>query len=464
MRTDKNTGSTWARAPFRDGFKLGFTHIQDIFKETFGLGRAAAFAAIILIILVTIFAALWFYHSAPPKTIIITSGPEGSLFKRIAGKYAVILARNGIKLKVIPSHGSLENLNRLKDPSFNVDIGFVQAGLARNQNIDKLVSLGSIFYEPLLVFYRNALPLELLSQMNGRRLAIGPEGSGTRSLALALLSANGIEPGGATTLLELDSEDAAKNLIEGKIDAAFLMGDAASSKIMVTLLKTPGIKLFNFIQADGYARRISYLNKLELPRGSVDFGKDIPPQDVNLIGPTVELVVRTDLHPVLSDLLLGAATEIHGRAGMLQRQGQFPSPIEHEFRISNDASRFYKSGKSFLYRYFPFLLASLANRILAVFVPIFVILIPGLRIISGVYQWRMKMRIYRWYGMLLALERDVLHHSTPDKREELLKRLNCIEQAVNKMKIPALFAQQFYILRGHIGFVHEQLMDKTRLN
>jgi TRAP transporter TAXI family solute receptor len=230
----------WIRMLFGGGLKRGFIHIQDIFKETFGLGRATAFAAIILIILVTIFAAMWFYHATPPKTIIITSGPEGSLFKRIAGKYAVILARNGIKLKVITSHGSLENLKRLNDPSFRVDIGFVQAGLARNQNIDKLVSLGSIFYEPLLVFYRNASSIELLSQMNGKRLAIGPEGSGTRSLALALLSANGIKPGGATTLLDLDSEDAAKNLIEGNIDAAFLTGDAASSKIMVTLFQDPG--------------------------------------------------------------------------------------------------------------------------------------------------------------------------------------------------------------------------------
>jgi hypothetical protein len=464
MRAIKETGSIRILGLFRDGFMLSFAHIQDLFKETFGLGRAAALTAIILIILVTVFAAFWFYHSTPPKTIIITSGPEGSMFSRTAAKYAKILARNGIKTKIISSHGSLENLRRLNDPSFRVDIGFVQAGLTRDQNVDKLVSLGSIFYEPLLIFYRDGLSIELLSQMNGKRLAIGPEGSGTRVLSLVLLSANGIEPGGTTALLELDSEDAAKDLIEGKIDVAFLMGDAASSKIMRTLLKTPGIKLFSFIQADGYSRRINYLNKLKLPRGSIDFGKNIPPQDVDLIGPTVELVARIDLHPVLSDLVLGAATEIHGRAGMFQRQGEFPTPLEHEFRISEDASRFYKSGKSFLYRYLPFLMASLLNRILAVFVPIFVILIPGLRIISAVYQWRMKMRIYRWYGMLLALERDILGNMAPEKREELLRRLNHIEQAVNKLKLPASFAEQFYILRGHIGFVRKQLIDSTALN
>ncbi|HOE17374.1 MAG TPA: TAXI family TRAP transporter solute-binding subunit [Syntrophorhabdaceae bacterium] len=464
MRADKERGSTRFRSVFRDGFPRAFSHIQNTFKETFGLGHAATFAAIILIILVTIFAAFWFYNSTPPKTIIITSGPEGSLFDRTAKKYARILARNKITLKIIPSQGSLENFKRLNDPSFHVDIGFVQNGVVRDQDIDTLVSLGSIFYEPLLIFYRSASPMELLSQMSGKRLAVGKAGSGTHALALTLLSANGIKPGGKTKLLEMDAEDAAKGLIAGDVDAAFMMGDAASSRLMITLLKTPEVKLFSFAQADGYARRITYLKKLNLPRGSADFGKDIPPQDVNLIGPTVELVARTHLHPVLSDLLLGAATEIHGKAGVFQRQGEFPSPVEHEFRISDDASRFYKSGKSFLYRYLPFTMASLANRILAVFVPVFVILIPGLRMITAVYRWRLRMRIYRWYGMLLALERDIRGHKTAEEREALLKRTHNIEQAVNKMKMPASFGEPFYILRGHIGFVRKQLTDMAQLH
>ncbi len=438
---------------------LRLHHIQSIFKETFGLGRAASLAAIILIMLVTIFAAFWFYQATPPKTITITSGPEGSLFKRIAERYVAKLAKNGIKMKILTSNGSLENLKRLNDPSFKVDIGFVQGGVARNQNVENLVSLSSIFHEPLSIFYRDNKTIELLSQLNGKRLAIGPAGSGTQALSLTLLKVNGIEPGGSTVLLELDSEEAAKKLIDGSIDVAFLMGDAASLKIMRTLFKTPGIKLFNFTQADGYVRRFSYLNKLELPKGALDFGKNIPPENVYLVGPMVELVARKDLHPVLSDLLLGAATEIHGKSGMFQRQGDFPAPFEHEFRISDDAARYYKSGKSFLYKYLPFLMASLTNRILAVFVPVFVILIPGLRIITAVYRWRMKMRIYRWYGTLLTLEKDVRKHSASDKKDELHERLDEIEQAVNKMKMPASYAEQFYILRGHIGFVRKQITD-----
>jgi len=270
---------------------------------------------------------------------------------------------------------------------------------------------------------------------------------------------NEIKPGGATKLLEMDDEEAEKALIEGKIDAAFMMGDSASSKTLRSLLRTPGIKLFDFTQADAYTRRIGYLNKIILPQGALDFGKNIPDHDVNLISPTVELIARSDLHPALSDLLIEAATEVHSRASIFQRRGEFPMPLEHEYRISSDASRYYKSGKSFLYRYLPFWMASMVNRILVVFVPMLLILIPGFKSIPAIFRWRMKLRIYRWYRLLLVVEQGMIAHLTLDKRTELLERLNRIEEEVNKMKVPASFADHFYVLRGHINFVRGRLMS-----
>jgi hypothetical protein len=442
--------------------KIGLAQLQAIFMETFGLSRAVSLSVIVLIGFVTIFAVFWFFHSAPPKTITITSGPEGSVFQMTAQRYAKILARDRVKLKILPSQGSLENLKRLADPSFKVDIGFVQGGLTRGLNVDKLVSLGSISHEPLLVFYRGARSVNLLSELTGKRLAIGPVGSGSRSLALTLLAANGIEPGGTTAIVDLDAEDAAKALIEGNIDAAFLMGDSASLQTMRKLLLAPEIHMFDFTQADGYTRRFGYLNKLELPKGSIDFGKNIPERDVYLVGPRLELIARDDLHPALSDLLLQAATEVHGRAGLFKRQGEFPAPIEHEFRISAEASQFYKSGKSFLYRSLPFWLASLVNRILVSFVPMVVLLIPVLQIIPGLYRWRIRLRIYRWYRALLLLEQDLIAQLAPEKREELRGQLDHIEEGVNRMKVPASFGGQFYVLRQHIAFVRNRLANGSQ--
>ncbi len=453
----KKTVLTKTETLFTNGFRFSLTKAQSMFMETFGLSPAAALSAIIFVSIVIIVAGFWFFRSAPPDTIIITTGDTDTRFYRNAGKYAKILERNGVKLKILPSAGSLENLERLGNRSFPVDIGFVQTGVAKGQNTDKLVSLGSTSYEPLFIFYRGNKPFSILSQFTGKRLAIGEDGTGTQVLALELLAINGIKPGGSTTLLEMDDEDAGKALLKGKIDAAFMMGDSASSKTLHSLMREPGIKLFDFAQADAYTRRIAYLSKIILPQGSLDFGKNIPDHDVNLISPTVELIARSDLHPALSDLLLEAATEVHSRASIFQHRGEFPMPLEHEYRISSDASRYYKSGKSFLYRYLPFWMASMVNRILVVFVPMVLILIPGLKSIPAIFRWRMKLRIYRWYRLLLVVEQDMIAHLTPEKSAELLGRLDHIEEEVNKMKVPASFADQFYVLRGHISFVRERL-------
>ncbi|HOD99269.1 MAG TPA: TAXI family TRAP transporter solute-binding subunit, partial [Syntrophales bacterium] len=427
----------------QDGF---FSRTTAALGENFGLGRRAALAITIVAGLMIVFACWWFFHSAPPKTIIITSGDKASLYHAVAEKYARILARDGVKLVILPSAGAVENLRRLADPSFQVDIGFVQAGLDLGVNSDNLVSLGSVSYQPLLVFHRLPRAVTRLSQLAGKRLAVGREGSGTRLLAMKLLAMNGIEPGGSTEFLAWEGEEAAAVLLKGELDAVFFMADAASSGTMRSLLQAPGIGLADFTQADGYIRRIGYLHKLTMPRGAMNFGKDIPARDITLIGPTVELVARKNLHPALSDLLLAAAMEIHGRPALFQNRGEFPAALENELPISDDAKRYYKSGKTFLYRYLPFWLASLINRILVVFVPLVIILIPGLKSIPALFHWRMKLRINRWYRQLLQVEQDALRRLDAGERDPLGRRIDAIEAEVHKMKVPAAYGDQFYVL------------------
>lgn len=409
---------------------------------------------------IVVLAIFLFIRLAPPHVITITSGPSGSAFESNAVKYAKILQRNRVTLRILPSEGSKENLQRLNDLSVDVDVGFVQGGVSNEVNSGKIDSLGSVSYEPLLVFYRGTNIVSRLAEFKGKRLAIGPVGSGTRTLSLALLKSSGIEPGGATTLLESEADAAAAALQKDDADAIFLTADSASPQLMRKLLLDPEVHLMSFAQADAYTRRLSYLNKLELPMGSLDFGLNIPKQDIHLVGPTVELLARNELHPALCDLLLEAAREVHGPAGLLKRKNEFPAPLEHDYPISSEAARYYKSGKSFLYRMLPFWLASILNRVLLVFLPAFVVLIPVLRIIPTLLRWRMKLRLYRWYRALLLLDRDLRGELTGEQRKELRSRLDEIERAVNAMKVPASFADQFYGLRGHIDFVRERLVVK----
>ena len=429
----------------------------------FGRGMVMSIGAILLTALVIGLGIFAFANSSPPTTITIASGPPGSVFERNAEKYKKILAREGVTLKILPSEGAVENLKRLNDPKAGVDVGFVLGGEVNGVNIDHLVSLGSVSYQPLMVFYRGE-PKKLLSDFKGKKLNIGEAGSGTHILSLALLKTNGIEPNDGTILVNSVKGDTVRSLLEKRVDAIFVMGDSTSTDLMHTLLHTPDIRLFSFTQAEAYVRRIPYLNKLDLPRGALDFGKNTPAEDIYLLAPTVELIARDTLHPALSDVLLEAAKEVHSTPGLFKKRGEFPAPIEHEFRISPDASRFYTSGKSFLYRTFPFWLASLMARTMAVVVPVALLLFPTLKMAPAIYKWRIQSRINRWYRVLLELEQDAFKPSSdPHRRDELLRHLDHIETAVNKIAVPASFGDIFYVLRGHIAFVRESLVSKGEL-
>jgi TRAP-type uncharacterized transport system substrate-binding protein len=414
---------------------------------------------LVLVCVGLVWALLHFVHSAPPHTLTITSGPKGSNFESIAQRYARILARSGIRLNVLPSQGSLENLQRMTDPKSHVDIALVQSGVTTNpDNDDDLESLGGMFYQPLLIFYRSPKPLQRLSELTSQRIAIGPEGSGTRFLALALLKANGIEPGGLTTLTSLEGEPARTALVRKQVDAIFLTGDSASAATLREMIHTDGIRLFEFPQADAYVRRFAYLSKLTLPAGAFDLGANLPPENMSLLAPTVELVAHSNLHPALIDLLIEAATQVHGRASLLQTAGQFPNPSIHTVPMSAEAARYYKEGdRSFIYRYLPFWLASLVSRLLIVIVPLFVIIVPSLRYLPLLYRWRIDSRIHHRYGELMELERQTLGTLSEERRKELLDRLAAIEHLVISRRMPGSHAEQVYILREHIDFVRKKL-------
>lgn len=438
--------------------------IQQTFKwlnGLFGKGLVISTAVIFLVGLVVSVAAYTFLNTAAPRNLTITSGPTGSTFERYAERYQKILAREGVTLKILPSDGSFENLNRLADPKAKVDIGFVLAGETQKGKFDTLMSLGSVSVQPLMVFYTGKTR-KLLSEFKGKHLNIGPEGSGTNNLALEILKANGIEPGKETRLDQTDLEDPATDLHAGRIDAVFLMGDSTDIAVTRKLMRDKKVQLFNFVQADGYVRRIKTLNKLWLPRGAIDLGDDIPADDVELVGPTVQLIARESLHPALSDLLLEAAREVHGSAGTYRKRGEYPAQHEGEFRSSPDANRYYTSGKSFLYRTFPFWLASLISRVLTVLVPLALILVPLVKIAPAIYRWRFSSRIYKWYRVLLVLERDAFKPDvSPQRREELLHQLDHIETAVNRITIPAPFGDLFYALRSHINIVRNTLKSDS---
>ncbi len=425
--------------------------------ETFGFSPKLASAFSLFIALLVVAAIVWVVRSAPPRTLVLASGPPGSSFARWAEAYQKALGEHGVTLVLTPSSGSLDNLRRLQAAAPRVDIGFVTGGIVPATEVRGLASLGSVAYQPLMVFYRNPVPLGRLSELAGKRLAVGAPGSGTRAIALQLLQDNAIT-GAPTVFSDLDAEAAASGLLEGQLDAIFLMGDSAPTQTLRSLVRAPGIQLLDFRQADAYVRRHTFLNKIVLPEGSFDLAKNLPARDVEVVGATVELVAREDLNPALCDLLLEVAQGVHGRPGMFQKKGEFPAPLDHDLALSADALRFYKSGRGLAYRVIGnFWLANLANRILVAIVPLALVLLPVLRLLPVAYQLGVRLRIYRCYRPLLRIERDLFGDLTAERVRELQQRVDEVEQLVNQLKVPASFADQFYELRVHIAFVRQRL-------
>ncbi len=419
---------------------------------------------IFLIVGIGFVVAYQFVEPAPPKHIVITTGSESGAYYQFANRYAAILAKNGITLEVKASAGSLENLERLKKDE--AQIGFVQGGVVPPkedpdaEDDSGLLSLGSLFYEPVWVFYRGEKKLDRLTDLRGKRIAIGQEGSGVRQLAQQLLAANEIPLG--KNLVPVAGLKAAEELQQGRIDAAFIIA-AENAPVVQVLLRSPGVRLMSFAQANAYQRRFPFLTRLTLPQGVADLVRDYPPEDIKVLAPTANLIVRDDLHPALQTLLLQALSDVHGKSGFFQDAGEFPSYMDQMLPLSPDAARYFKSGSPFLQRYLPFWLAVLIDRLIVLLVPIIALLIPLLKIAPALYTWRVRSKIFRIYGELKFLEEDIKQHSDIERAGEYRLRLDTLEDEASQLHVPLGFTDLVYTLREHVNLVRQALhkLEKT---
>jgi TRAP transporter TAXI family solute receptor len=408
--------------------------------------------ALLLLILAFVFA-LRFVKPAPPRHFVMTTGAADGAYHLFATRYRAILARDGVRIDLRPSAGAVENLARLADPASDVDVGLVQGGLPVEGGAVELVSLGAMYYEPVWIFYRGRPRLERISDLEGRRIAMGAPGSGTQAVARQLLAASGVE---RAVTLDVGGRDAVEALTRRAADAVFLVG-SPDAPVIRQVIAMEGVRLMSLANAEAYARRIPFFASLVLPRGVVDLRADIPPENVTLLATTANLVAREDFHPALVFLLLQAASEVHGHAGVLERAREFPSPREAGIPLSAEAERYYKSGKPLLQRFVPFWVANFLERMVVLLLPLLAILIPAMKVVPAVYRWRVGARISRWYGELRRLEAEMAREGDASRAADWSRRLDDIEHGVNLTKVPVGFAAAFYDLRGHLEMVRARL-------
>ena len=426
-------------------------------REMMLIGGPAA-----LLVVAAFWLAYQFVEPAPPSHIVITTGSEQGAYFAFAQRYREKLAKNGIRLEVLPSKGSVENTERLaaatKAGEPHVDVALLQGGIANGDTLPGMVSYGRVFLEPVWVFHRLDGEVDRLSQLAGKRIAIGAVGSGTRKLVETLLEANGIGADTAT-LLPLGSASALEALERGEADAAFF-SLAPESPLIQKLMRDERFKLASLKQAEAYTRRFPFLSRIVLPEGAIDLVRNIPAHDVVMVAAQAGLVGRADLHPALAWPLVDALKTTHSEGGMFQRIGDFPKASDPEFEMSEDALRIYQSGAPFFQRFLPFWLASFIERMIIMVVPIATILLPLVKLGPMLYEWRIRSRLLYWYAQLKELERQMA--AVQQSGEAMASRpframIDRIDEAVSTIPVPLHYSDRLYELRGAIELVRQRI-------
>jgi len=414
----------------------------------------------VIITILGFVVAFQFVRPAPPREITIATGDEKGAYYAFGLRYRDILARNGITLKVRSTAGSVENLKLLNAPDSGVELAFVQGGVGDPQSSPMLTSLASLYFEPLWVFHRSEVKIGHLTDLRGKRIAVGPEQSGTRAIAIQLLADNALDDRGAS-LLSLGGEKAVELLQQGEVDAAFFVA-SARSPLVQGLLNRTDVSVMSFENAEAYRRIHRFLSRVTLPQGVINLQANIPPHDVELLAPAATLVARDDLHPALIDLILEAADEVHGRGDLFEEPFEFPSEKYLDFPIHNEALRHFKSGPPFLQRYLPFWAASLIDRLKVMVLPLITLLIPLFKIVPPTYRWRVRSRITRWYKELQAVD-SAAKQCEAAELDRCLTEIDRIDRDVRRVIVPTSYAAELYALQLHIAHVRKRIEEMRQL-
>jgi TRAP transporter TAXI family solute receptor len=411
------------------------------------------YGLILLLVAVGFYIAVQYMAPLPPRSLRLATGVPGGVYADIGERYKKIFADEGITLDLVPTEGAMANLALLADPSSEVDAAFIQGGVQGAEPPSDLRALGSLFFEPVWIFTRESSRARRLTDLAGDRIAIGQALSGTQTIARQLLSASGIGPNDAE-LVEVGGDDAAAQLRDGELDAAFFVS-AKISPLLAKLAADHDLVLMNVARAPAYRHALPFLSEVTLPAGTIDLARDLPPTDITMLAPVAQLVIRKELHPALVHLLLDAMAKVHRQRQDFAPEGRFPAATLVDFPLNADAARFLERGPSFFYRYLPFWAAVWADRLLILLVPFLTLMIPLFRVGPPLYRWQVRRKLFKRYRRLRQIEIATLaKDSDPSNLADELDRL---QHELRDLKIPVAYTEDLYHLRRAIQWVRGRL-------
>lgn len=410
--------------------------------------------------LLAIAAAIYSLREAlPPREITLLAGSEGGTVPALVERYQKALTKEGITITFRRTAGTIASLDALVKEKSSTAIAIVQGGIKPEQGSDELMSLGSIYYEALWIFHRVGERLTSLRQLKGRRIAIGRDGSGTERLTVSLLNANGVTAENAT-LITVGGEDAATQLSAGTIDAMFIIAPDRSG-LIERILQIKNIRILDLTNAEAYTRRFPFLSKVSLPAGVLDFARNVPSEEINLVAPRANLVANKALHPALTEILVEIISRVHRERTLFHDNtdddDKLPSGKNQEFDLADAADRYFESGKSELRRYFPFWMTAFIQRFSPFVLPLFGFL--PLYMLPTFIAWSDQRRKRRYYEQLaLIIERAERREATA---EQTLDALNSLDESLRTCRIPPRIMSDIFVLQERIEKLQAQYANSS---
>ena len=412
------------------------------------------FAAMLGLVAIVCVALSYFIPAAPP-TVILATGFRGSSFEAFGRKYQEVLTRSHVDLGLRETSGALENLKLLQDPRSGVQAALVTGGISNGAEAPGVVSLGLIDNNPFWIFYLSKEPLERLSQLRGKRIAVGPPGSGTRFAAERILGKAGINSATAT-LLPFGGSAAVDALKEGAVDVVWYNGGPGASAVH-ELLQNPEVRLMDFPLAEAFTRSFADVSRFELPKGAISIDPMIPPNDITLIGTNAKMLIRSDLHPEIVYLLLQAMKQVHGGKEIFQNAGEFPNGRDTEYPVAASASDFYKDGPSFLQRHLPLWLNVYVQRAIAVLLTAIAVGLPLFSYAPRLYRWFVEYRLGSIYRSLRIVEADLQADIDREQIAALAVELERLDREINDLKVPMRHSDIFFRVKSDLHLVRMRL-------
>lgn len=436
---------------------------KDLWKElTVWIQYIRYNLVLIFIVLICIIGITIFINPFPPKQAFLATGQLGSSYKLISEQIDQFFSGKGIDLVLIDTAGLNDGLEKLRDQKSPVNAGFITSGSADQKNFPDLVSLGSIQYSPIWIFYRGKEINENnpIDYFGKQRISIGLPNTTTQNIFLKLAQDSKYKNIKPKNFYEYSNTDAADKLLSGELDAVFIV-DGINSPSVQKLINSENIQIYNFLIADAYEKKFPFLNKLLIPKGSLNIEKVVPIQDIQLVAPTVMLLVEKDMHPVMQWSFMLAAKELgQSRSNFFSKPGYFPKYTDESFELSPVAKRYYDTGVPILFKYFPLWIASLVDEIWFYVLSLFAIIYPLRKLLFNFREIPSTDYVENRYQELHDLEYIYRNTNSLQELEKNLENLNALEAEIAATWIESSKLGNSYTLRNSLARIKNENMKK----